>query len=510
MTSLPFLYPRLVRPLRGTVVRQFLRAYSNSHDTASSSTTTTTTASPSTVAKSNTASTSTSSRLRVRRDPIPFELPPDLESEIEPEEHIDGTITPMERQAFTKIFHDISRSQPSLDSTSTTTPRKDASEIMSEASTEQFRAREHIRGERREALEAARSASISVLSSLDKAGSGFTETENAETDSFADIPFAESDAADSADAARHRQRTLAAFPPSLRTAASEAIGSRERKRLRIQQQMQQQIQEAEIEDPVMIAAAKKAAQTEELRQKRQEKMELVMLSKRTDAALWEYMETSVFSMVEEFGLVSTTEAAPRDAKETTDREKGRKAAAKAASRTNAKKRPSAKLMTYGPVYSATLLHGLKLLGGHYGGGETSPLALAVLPRIKSLGLQSYVLGASTPLYNELLKIQWTRLGDAVAVFGLLQEMQQAGLAFNDGTLAVLKSMEFHFGVARAGAAVSTMVDLDSVHRPLGTVRGTSFVGAALRHLPDVAAVPSMVQWWRSQVEAGAINSRRFA
>ena len=462
MTSLPFLYPRLVRPLRGTAVRQFLRAYSDSHDAASSSSSSTTT----TTSKPSTASTS-ASRLRVRRDPIPFELPPDLESEIEPEERIDGTITPIERQAFTKIFRDIARSEPSIDDAAAATLLKDASDIMSDASTEQFRAREPIRGERREALEAARSASVRVVDAHGKSGIDL--------------------AADSlADAERRRKRALAAFPASLRAAASEAIGSRERKLLTLQQQMQQQMQEAATDDPVMLAAAKKAAQTAELRQKRLETMERVMLAKRTDAALWEYMEDAVFSMVDEFGIAPST---------------GDKTQSK---------RPSAKLLKYGPVYPAALLHGLKLLGVHYAGGATSPLALAVLPRVKALGLQSYVLGASTPLYNELLKIQWTRLGDAVAVFGLLQEMQQAGLAFNDGTLAVLKSMEFHFGVAREGAAAATQMDLDSVHRPLETVRGQSFVGAALRHLPDVAAVPSMVQWWRTQVEAGANNSRRFA
>ena len=48
----------------------------------------------------------------------------------------------------------------------------------------------------------------------------------------------------------------------------------------------------------------------------------------------------------------------------------------------------------------------------------SPLTFSLLPRIKELGLESFVLGVSTPFYNELLEIYWKRRGDLLGMMGL--------------------------------------------------------------------------------------------
>ena len=55
------------------------------------------------------------------------------------------------------------------------------------------------------------------------------------------------------------------------------------------------------------------------------------------------------------------------------------------------------------------------------------LAFDVFPRIKELGLSSYVLGVSTPLFLKLADIHWKRYGDGVAAFDTLDEMKPLGI-----------------------------------------------------------------------------------
>lgn len=68
----------------------------------------------------------------------------------------------------------------------------------------------------------------------------------------------------------------------------------------------------------------------------------------------------------------------------------------------------------------------------------STFALQLLPRIKSLGPISYVLGASTSLYNEVLFVKWTHFNDLHGVADLLNEMGNQGIERNDLTLSCLR------------------------------------------------------------------------
>lgn len=534
---LPFLYPaRLVqRPLRAPVVRQILRSL---HATA-----------PRPDARRQPPSSSSPSPRRAaprRRDPIPFELPPDIERDLLPDAerheglgeeedgeyyddgsgHInigvaggaEGTITPLERQAFRRIFREIShrQRQDELDLDmygyegisedvdadvdgeyvgedgddaiflEALRQRDDAQRsrvntIVGEASDAQVLAREHQRNLRRrsegEATAAAtetegtntsaETAGVSVLGSLGSLGSTSSETvpPPPPTDPNLDAK---------------RNHVLAQFPPSLRSAAGKALGIKEGQRARgaVRQSQAQSETATSGETPATTTAPAPLSPAAAARRKRQEKMELAMLSKKTDFALWQYMEEHVFALVDEFGI-------GKDTKTTAT-------AAKKGGRTKV----SAKLTTNGPLYPALLLHGQRLLDSHFSGGTTSPLALAVLPRIKALGLASYVLGASTPLYNHLLGIRWLRQGDAGAVFALLSEMQRAGLAFDQGTLNLVKSIEWHVAPL-AGGHMGLSAPSASTE---GSTTDNSFLVAALRQLPDLAAVASTAAYWRQQVE----------
>lgn len=70
--------------------------------------------------------------------------------------------------------------------------------------------------------------------------------------------------------------------------------------------------------------------------------------------------------------------------------------------------------------------------------STSTFALQLLPRIKSLGPISYVLGASTSLYNEVLFVKWTHFNDLNGVADLLNEMGNQGIEPNILTLSFLR------------------------------------------------------------------------
>lgn len=71
------------------------------------------------------------------------------------------------------------------------------------------------------------------------------------------------------------------------------------------------------------------------------------------------------------------------------------------------------------------------------GFPTSSLALTVLAETKALGLISYILGASTALYNESLDVLWSTYSDLGAVDKLLHEMDNGGIDFDGQTLALL-------------------------------------------------------------------------
>jgi hypothetical protein len=86
------------------------------------------------------------------------------------------------------------------------------------------------------------------------------------------------------------------------------------------------------------------------------------------------------------------------------------------------------------LYPAALLLAFRLLRTKF---PTSPLALALLPQIRSLGPTSYVLGASTEFYNALIELRWDVYSDLQSIDGLLTEMERSGVEFDLGTWKIL-------------------------------------------------------------------------
>lgn len=197
-------------------------------------------------------------------------------------------------------------------------------------------------------------------------------------------------------------------------------------------------------DPVNIA-----------RRQEMRRIETRFLTAITDVDLWIAIEDELFSKIRKLHLDGKAAAAAdtdtypdqtqsqRKRKQAPPKEKAETAAATTASKVTSPKAIPCEdnsfqsLATFGTAYPALLLLALRLLCRRT---VLTPFALAVLPALKSIGLSSYVLGASTALYNELLSYRWRVFCDLGGMLSLLREMSTAGLSMDTRTFAILQNV----------------------------------------------------------------------
>jgi hypothetical protein len=189
---------------------------------------------------------------------------------------------------------------------------------------------------------------------------------------------------------------------------------------------------------------------EELRKPERTRVECLMQGAKTDFEMWAIMEKEVFPLISRLGLSDSKEEydTPTPKRKTKNLKGARKQTqkelvSKSSSTTSAPLLESPEdgisaLALYGPLYPSYLLLGLRLLDRSF--SKPSPLTLSLLPKIKSLGLISHVLGASTQFYNELLVISWYRYDDFMGAEALLKEMEQSGLDWDAETLKVVRNI----------------------------------------------------------------------
>ncbi|KAM0194746.1 hypothetical protein ACHAPI_006748 [Fusarium lateritium] len=198
---------------------------------------------------------------------------------------------------------------------------------------------------------------------------------------------------------------LKRYPSSLRRAAENALGKFELAPKRPNLYNMTELDKAEKKQ------LQEWAKFESLRERERARVEMLMQDCKTDAELWEVLEKEVFSLPEKLGIVEHKKTA----------QKARKLASK-----KAKVQENEAVMdVHGHLYSHYLNYGLNLFDTGF--PKPSILAFNILPRIKNLGLSSYVLGVSTPLFIKLAEIHWKRYGDATSAFDVLDEMKPLGL-----------------------------------------------------------------------------------
>ncbi|KAI1338144.1 hypothetical protein F5Y15DRAFT_133119 [Xylariaceae sp. FL0016] len=388
-----------------------------------------------------------------------------------------GTITPSERQVFERIFADIKARglkpavsedgpEPSLSSGRT------AQLIMQEA-----------------AQDVGQSGHDTVVSPALLAG-----------------------------AAKSRNKALLRFPPELRAAASKALGNvtYHAPGMKFKDDIPYEI--ATGEDPADAewnAPAHSFERTVELEAKRhpeRQRIEKLINDAKTDFELWDMLEKEVFTMPAKLGIATSTEDGDAVSSRPADPSKSTPAglqhetineAAQFDQATEVKEGVSSEegipetsgsdayadatpitpqklsLYVHGPLYPAYLLLALRKFGTGF--HAPSPLAFSLLPRIKQLGLASYVLGVSTAFYNELLDLTWTRRGDLSGMLDLLEEMRHCGLYFDAKTASLLH---------KADNVISQMS---------GTQTKSDF-GRAIMEMPEYEkSVRSRLRHWHSAV-----------
>ncbi|TDZ59712.1 hypothetical protein CTRI78_v005164 [Colletotrichum trifolii] len=262
--------------------------------------------------------------------------------------------------------------------------------------------------------------------------------------------FFDDDAAAEAEATSQestREAILSRFPPSLRRAAEVAMGMRDEQQDHPTSRFRSRSPLKRDEAPELDEAAQ---ELESMRQQihmfQSAHLQKLIDECVTDAEVWVVLEREVFSMVEKLGIAQPQS---RDAEVDTEAQETGETVA------------TLNMDTHGPIYSSHLLLGLKALDNNF--AQSSPLALNVLPRVKELGLASYVLGVSTPFYNQLASIFWHRYGDTMAVSAVLDEMQHAGLYYDRQTQELVDAIEADLESFRDGklGVFSNIVGTDS-------------------------------------------------
>jgi hypothetical protein len=325
-----------------------------------------------------------------------------------------STITPIERQIFDDIFHDIARRGK--------VPKPGKSAPMSSANGSQIH----------DAQAAVR----------------FIIQDSAVATKQMAAPISATPV-DQVRNAKNRDQILLKYPPSLRRAAETALGMH---KITDGQAGTTNfaIPKGEADSQEFHEKILLHSKWEQKRQAEQRRVEEIMVNCETDFELWEVMEKEVFSMVDRLGITEED-----DVKIPGNRPKKTEGHVK----TDLVDR-KLNMDIHGPRYSIHLLKGLKLFDEHFAG--PSQLSLRMLPRIKELGLASFVLGVSTPFYNKLMDIYWTRHGDITGVLAILEEMEIAGLYFDQMTLAVLHKIQSAFdscGDAQNGHFARTILDM---------------------------------------------------
>ncbi|KAH7369754.1 hypothetical protein BKA65DRAFT_4654 [Rhexocercosporidium sp. MPI-PUGE-AT-0058] len=247
------------------------------------------------------------------------------------------------------------------------------------------------------------------------------------------------------------EAALEKYPPPLRAAAATAMGY-------IDGEM-----EVEKTQPNRSALLD-MKELEALREPERIRVEGLMNAANTDFELMDIMEKEVFSLISKLGLDGGSQNGA-DPQATPllngKKKKGWKKASRA--RKGGKETPSepqtdqqeslegavavtgsspdggvSPLALYGPLYPSYLLLGLRLLDRSF--AKPSPLSLSILPKIKSLGYISHILGGSTQFYNELLRIYRYRYDDFRGMIELLREMERAALEFDEDTLLIVRDV----------------------------------------------------------------------
>lgn len=210
-------------------------------------------------------------------------------------------------------------------------------------------------------------------------------------------------------------------------------------------------------------AAAEAKMIKEIRDKERARVTGLMEQAQTDRELWEILEREVLGVIRKLDLdgVKKTLEGQVTAASSSRKDKRRAKSQALESIPTLPKFPTsptdtpyvgqktAKLDSRNLFanYPAHLYNAARLLRTNF---PSSALPLSILPAIKSVGRSSFALGASTALYNLLIRTAWHQHASYDYIDELLGDMDNAGVEFDLDTLALLDSMLTEYHDARRG------------------------------------------------------------
>lgn len=224
------------------------------------------------------------------------------------------------------------------------------------------------------------------------------------------------------------------FPGPLKRMAAEA--SR-----KVQEKEEEARLARELEAQAVDKIAREKAEAERLASDplyqqqvaQKDRIEALLAAANTDVELWNVLETELFSPIQLLDLDQKTADLRLMASGNPKRAK-KKSTEHAM--INSHREDHVAIITY--IYPIILRTALDHLIQNF---PASTLPFSILPRIKRLGRTSYILGASTPLYNEIIDLTAKNYADFHRIDELLQEFDPAGLEFNEETQKILESIE---------------------------------------------------------------------
>lgn len=198
-----------------------------------------------------------------------------------------------------------------------------------------------------------------------------------------------------------------------------------------------------------------------IRKEERQQVQTALSSAKTDRELWDVLNREVFRLIDKLDLdglikqqvLQQQEAdAEATADEPTDKTTEPSPNTSTSKNTKPLNRPGTSTMHFVsttmthnldpksdprilfPNFPTNLVHAARQFRIYF---PASALPFSIIPTLKDLGRSSYALGASAPLYNNIIRMAWTQLSSYDYVDELLTDMENGGIEFDVATLETL-------------------------------------------------------------------------
>jgi hypothetical protein len=220
------------------------------------------------------------------------------------------------------------------------------------------------------------------------------------------------------------------------------------------------------------AKAAKATEIRKLQVAERERVKILMKAADTDRALWEVLEKEVFGVIREMDLDARSKGNQKGTTALGQKKDGKQQQVEhqtistdqvaaepprfPTSLTSTPLKPAKRKISPRNLndtrmvfvnYPLHLVAAARILRSNF---PSSPLPLAIIPMIKSLGRSSYALGATTSLYRIMIRTAWLQNYSYSQICSLLQDMDNGGVEADGRILELLDEVLHENTMGRRG------------------------------------------------------------